>query len=561
MLPVFQIQTVLDQVTKSDRRLALTTMPTGLFDIYKVTLERIKAQSEGRYRLASLVLTWVYLAKRQLHVDELRHALAVKSGHNTFDEDGMPSQEVFLGCCLGLVVVEAETSTVRLTHFTLQEYLDKTWMILFPLGHSVIATTCLTYLNFDHKGKSLQEIRNTSPLIDYATHNVGHHLSKGNNSIPKEQTLAILHEKKTFQLLEEALGCILSGWEALTITPLHWAAYFGVTTIVRLLLNSSEDSRINAKDIPYGKTALSYAAENGHKEIVEVLISTKAVVVDSLDDEGRTPLSYAAARGHEGIVQTLINTEGVTIDLPDKYGQTPLSHAAGEGHGGIVQTLINTKGVTVNSADKDGWTPLCHAAAEGHEQIVHILIGTEGVAVNPSNKYGRTPLSYAAANCHEGVVQILLSTKGVDVDSKDNKERTPLSWAAGAGSWGDNPLAHAPSVVQLLLEQSNINPDSKDNKGHTPLSYAAEIGNVAVVQLLLKQNVNINSMDTTGQTALSYATKAHPTYSDPHIKENCGEVMQLLLEHGASNIQALDESHPSVLTDVKSEDLGRNVDI
>ena len=47
-----------------------------------------------------------------------------------------------------------------------------------------------------------------------------------------------------------------------------------------------------------GWTPLGYAALDGHKEIVELLIS-KDADVDVMDRSGGTPLSYAAIRGHK----------------------------------------------------------------------------------------------------------------------------------------------------------------------------------------------------------------------------------------------------------------------
>jgi hypothetical protein len=71
-----------------------------------------------------MYLPWT-LGQRQLRVVELQHALAIKPGDTTFDTEGITSEKSLVEYCLGLVVVEAETSTIRLTHFTLQEYLEK----------------------------------------------------------------------------------------------------------------------------------------------------------------------------------------------------------------------------------------------------------------------------------------------------------------------------------------------------------------------------------------------------------------------------------------------------
>jgi len=62
-----------------------------------------------------------------------------------YDSDAHSIRTV-LSCCQGLVVLDKEGSVVRLVHHTLQAYLTRHGN-LFNNPHSVIAETCLTYLN------------------------------------------------------------------------------------------------------------------------------------------------------------------------------------------------------------------------------------------------------------------------------------------------------------------------------------------------------------------------------------------------------------------------------
>jgi len=119
---------------------------TGLGEAYGATLERIKAQGGGKTKLAMATLMWICHAERALQVDELRHALAVEIGSTVFDSENAPSIGVLLGCCQGLITVDKESSTVRLIHFTVQEYLCA-HPDFFSHPHSVIAKACLTFLN------------------------------------------------------------------------------------------------------------------------------------------------------------------------------------------------------------------------------------------------------------------------------------------------------------------------------------------------------------------------------------------------------------------------------
>jgi len=105
------------------------------------------------------VLMWLHLATRPLHLNELQHALAVvleegKRGSTYLDEDKIPTQKRLLDCCLGPVIVDEETMTVRFVHYTLEEYFkrDTHSITYFPGHHKLAAQICLTDLNFHKLG-------------------------------------------------------------------------------------------------------------------------------------------------------------------------------------------------------------------------------------------------------------------------------------------------------------------------------------------------------------------------------------------------------------------------
>jgi len=148
LLASLHIETILRGTTVARRRKTLKSIKdgVGLGDAYGATLERIKAQDEEKAKLGITVLTWICHSEQPLQVDELCHALAVEIGATDFDPKNVPWIGTLLNCCQGLVTVDTEASAVRLIHYTVQEYLCS-HPGLFSKPHSILAETCLAYLN------------------------------------------------------------------------------------------------------------------------------------------------------------------------------------------------------------------------------------------------------------------------------------------------------------------------------------------------------------------------------------------------------------------------------
>ncbi|KFY82053.1 hypothetical protein V498_08657 [Pseudogymnoascus sp. VKM F-4517 (FW-2822)] len=81
---------------------------------------------------------------------------------------------------------------------------------------------------------------------------------------------------------------------------------------LRVLMDLGAD--INLKDTA-GRTPLSYAAENGHKDSMMLLLE-RGADVNSKDAAGRTPLSYAAENGHKDSIMLLLE-RGADVNSKD----------------------------------------------------------------------------------------------------------------------------------------------------------------------------------------------------------------------------------------------------
>ena len=171
-------------------------------------------------------------------------------------------------------------------------------------------------------------------------------------------------------------------------TALQYAAEEGHNQIVELLLE--HDAEINAGN----RTAAELAMNNGHIEIVELLMSKGADI---------SPLHLALRMKDEVKARSLIEA-GADINKRTKYGTTPLHMAVGANLKSIANLLIEN-GADVNAQNNWGWTPLFNAVYRDKEMVELLL--TKGANVNVKDGNGRTPLWYAVKNNRTEIAELL----------------------------------------------------------------------------------------------------------------------------------------------------------
>jgi len=317
---------------------ALEKLPKGsdaYDEAYKEAMERINEQKDDE-GFAKRVLSWITCAKTRLSTTELQHALAIEVGEGKLDETNLLPVEDMVSLCGGLVTVDEQSGIVRLVHYTTQEYLERTKEHWFPNAETDIANICVTYLSFSVFEKGIPETDDeferrlqSNPLYDYATHNWGHHARIASMSC--QGVMEFLECQMKVEASSQALMAVKrysshSGYSQefpKQMTGLHLAAYFGIDEAANVLLKSSQNPDLRDT---YGRTPLSYAAEKGHKAMVELLLGGGADV-ESKDEDGWTALSRAAYYGHLEVVKFLVNEAGADVESKDNDGRTPLDVA------------------------------------------------------------------------------------------------------------------------------------------------------------------------------------------------------------------------------------------
>ncbi|XP_042155432.1 ankyrin repeat and SAM domain-containing protein 1A-like isoform X2 [Oncorhynchus tshawytscha] len=154
-------------------------------------------------------------------------------------------------------------------------------------------------------------------------------------------------------------------------TPLHCAAQYGHTQVVRLLLEELTDPTMRNNKF---ETPLDLAALYGRLEVVKLLLTAHPNLL-SCNTKKHTPLHLASRNGHLAVVEVLLDA-GMDINYETEKGSA-LHEAALFGKTDVVQKLLR-EGVNVNMVDNKGLTALDtvrEMPSQTSRQIAALILG------------------------------------------------------------------------------------------------------------------------------------------------------------------------------------------
>ncbi|KAG5845807.1 hypothetical protein ANANG_G00143110 [Anguilla anguilla] len=234
-------------------------------------------------------------------------------------------------------------------------------------------------------------------------------------------------KKKGFSPNSSDTGSVLSvGYEIKEkdLSKIHKAASSGDLSKLKQLAKKNDLSQLDKEN----RTPLHIACANGHVEIVQFLVESKAKL-NLCDNQNRSPLMKAVQCQQERCVVTLLE-HNADPNLVDINGNTALHLAALIPSISMAVQLLEHE-ANVNAQNKDGCTPLTLAVTENHVEMAEFLL-KEGADVNAADQGERTSLMIAACNGQISMVRLLLRYNA-DVTIKDEKGWTSDDYAVMNG--------------------------------------------------------------------------------------------------------------------------------
>ena len=259
-------------------------------------------------------------------------------------------------------------------------------------------------------------------------------------------------------------------------------------------------------------TASSLLAQLSCCVSVASIIRVRKQLVNLTDSYGRTPLLIAAANGHKHLVELLLSCGGDT-SIPATYQSTSnVSSSGGYRYNalslaatGSIRSLLEKALLTwLNNANLDGFlSTSSSSSSSGSPDVIDILnsLVSDGKVGRKSLIEAKTTFSVNTqlqAGIGLGLNEAYVHTSEEDLHYEDSA----------------NALASKSRLVLGMREHLQMLQSKNWAYSRSPLAWAVNNGLAEVVRCLLQERADPNEVDTTGRTALHEAAALVSTGSD-----------------------------------------------
>jgi hypothetical protein len=200
------------------------------------------------------------------------------------EDDWLTPPSTIVNACAGMIKIDKVSNVVGLVHKTTQEYFNKNGIQHFPHAHRDITISCLRYLSLrvfssgycpSHELFEYRLMKNA--LLDYAVQSLGDYIPQGFDNSLRDLALVVFLDERITSSASQVLFVDMKRWYSSQDSQrfprrfegVHFAAYFGLTEILKLLLATGK-ADVDSKD-GGGRTPLLWAAVGGHKAVVKLL--------------------------------------------------------------------------------------------------------------------------------------------------------------------------------------------------------------------------------------------------------------------------------------------------
>lgn len=535
-------------------RETLKNLPEGLGDTYRRILIKI-SKSPSRARLAQKVFKWATVAKRPLHVEELKEAIAFGPDDKSWSVDKIPHEDLMFESCRGLIIKDEDDETAHFAHHTVRQYLtgglstkvDSQFEISIENAEVLAGETCVAYLSFSDFETQITSTTSTvrhehnrvlesgGPLwipsilgIRKPLFEVPYRLLRGDPTLqpsesdywkhlvpkPKPKISPSTHLLDKYRLLSYAI----ENWEPHTR---FYDRRFSAHRLAQLAMDktlafefrpwgpnqhfgpygcvgcpSPGAASLVAKHLPY-ISMLHYAAEVGNIVLLASGIASESGYIYHERYHQET-LMIACRQNRIEIVKYLMDHGG--YDISDGRA---VNAAATAGHAEVLLYLLTLGQYSVK---QQGDVALFMAAKNGHDAIITVLAEAGADLHVEDQRTGMNVVETAAMNGHASAIRVLLR-KGAYLKVASQTGPAALHRAAAGGH---------PTATRALLE-SGFPANISDLRGKTPLHFAAESGHEDVSEVLLEYGAN-PSLKISESSVDSDSTPFHLAAGGGHVK-------------------------------------------
>ena len=320
----------------------LRHIPKGLGGIYQRLLQQI-----GDKQALVPILQWVVLAARPLTLEELTVAAGIKSN------DNIPATQVTKNRLrLGGLLVKIEGDVVNLIHESAKEFFQSdqvnvkgiNMFYMNQVTHRALMQTCLAHVErgYGNPAKPQGE-SDYDPFLPYASQYWPMHFNYAIHVIDAPSEFARPFFAIDSPIRDEWWKVYWeqekNGGNPPSFTLFHLAAYFGNVPCAKLLIGKHK--RLISRKDNYGRTPLSWAVNQGRREMVALLLD-HGVRVNFRDRSRLTALHIAVIRQHKDVVSLLLD-HGARLEAQAEHGalDTPLIRAILANSKEITQELLD----------------------------------------------------------------------------------------------------------------------------------------------------------------------------------------------------------------------------